>query len=103
MTRRFLFAVALSSGLLSAAARGQEPILYLGDGPNPATANEVKNVRLRPNTAAPYYAYVANNSPNDRTVTALLLSAGGRVIARTDNISVPANTKVPVTFKGDDK
>src|SRR5438105_2706653 len=103
MTRRFSFAVALSAGLLTAAARGQEPTLFLGDGPNPATAKEVKNILLRPNTGAPFYAYVGNTSPNDRTVSARLLNAAGREISRVDAIAAPANGRVPVTFKGDDK
>jgi hypothetical protein len=105
MTRRFSFAVALSAGLLSAAARGQEPTLYLylGDSPHATKAGEVKNILLRPNTAAPYYAYINNKTPNDRNVIAVLLSGSGRVIARTESINAPANNKVPVTFKGDDK
>ncbi len=98
------FALGLAAaGLLNAAGRTQEPTLFLGDGPNPATAKEVKNILLRPNTGAPFYAYVGNTSPNDRTVTAVLLNAAGREIARTVGISAPANSRVPVTFKGDDK
>jgi hypothetical protein len=82
------FALALAAaGLLSPVTRGQEPTLFLGDGPNPATAKEVKNILLRPNTGVPFYAYVGNTSPNDRTVTAVLLNSAGRVSV-SDSIRV---------------
>jgi hypothetical protein len=106
MTLRFApfrLAIVLSSCLLATGARGQEPTLYLGDSSNPTTAKEVKNILLRPNTGTPFYAYIGNTSPNDRTLTAVLLNAAGRTIARVDNIAAPANSRVPVTFKGDDK
>jgi hypothetical protein len=98
MTRRLAFAV-LTAGLFAAAAHGQEPTLFLGDSPNPTAAKEVKNILLRPNTGAPFYPYIANTSPNDRTVTARLLNAAGREIARVDNIAAPANSRTPVTFR----
>src|SRR5437868_2813485 len=100
MTSRLHSALAAAAALMltAPAARGQDPILYLGDGPNPATAREVKNILLRPNAATPFYAYVANTTPNARTVTAVLLSAAGREIARVAGINAPANGRVPVTF-----
>jgi hypothetical protein len=107
MIPRFRFAVAVAAvGLLATIGRAQdpkEPVLFLSDSANPAVAKEIKNLLLRPNAATPFYAYVANGTPNDRVVTAVLLNASGREIARTTGIAVPANGRVPVTFKGDDK
>jgi hypothetical protein len=101
------FAVAVAAlGLLANLGRAQdpkEPVLFLSDSANPATAKEIKNLLLRPNAATPFFAYVGNSTPNDRVVTAVLLNAAGREIARTSGIAVPANGRVPVTFKGDDK
>jgi hypothetical protein len=85
-------------GLCGSAARAQEPTLFLGDGPNTATAQEVKNVLLRPNAAVPFYAYVANPGQGARVVTAELLSAEGRVIARATGVNVPGSGRAPVTF-----
>jgi hypothetical protein len=98
MTLRLPVAIALAAGLTVSAARAQEPTLFLGDGPTPATAKEVKNILLRPNAGTPFYAYVANTSLNDRTVTAVLLNAAGREISRVAGIAAPANSRVPVTF-----
>lgn len=96
-------AVLLAACLLPAAARGQDLSFYLGDGPNKDTAKPVANVLLRPNTGTPFYAYVANTSQADRTVTAVLIAANGREIARTANVAAPMNSRVAVAFKGDDK
>lgn len=93
------FAVALAAaGLLTTAGRAQEPTLFLGDGPNAATSKEVKNILLRPNTGVPFYVYIGNTSPNDRSVTAVLLNAAGREIAKAAPVSVLANSRAPVTF-----
>jgi hypothetical protein len=107
MTRRLAFAV-VAAGLLTTAARGQDPVLFLGETPPPAggpvkDVPAVKNVLLRPNAGVPFYAYVSNPSQTDRTVTALLLTAAGAEIARADNVFVPLGKTVPVLFKGDDK
>src|SRR4051812_39519829 len=89
---------SLALGLCGSAARAQDPTLFLGDSPNTATAQEVKNVLLRPNAAVPFYAYVANPGQAPRVVTAVLLSAEGREIARATGVNVPGNGRVPVTF-----
>lgn len=86
------------------AARAQAPSIVLFDGSDSAKRVD-QNILLRPNTASPYYAFVENNSDNDRTVTAVLwlLEPRPRELARSASISVPAKAKMPVMFKGDEK
>jgi hypothetical protein len=102
-TARLVCLLAAAGWLFPAAAPAEEPTIILGDGPNPAAAKEVKNILLRPNSGISFFPYVVNTTPNDRIVTAVLLNATGRPIARADGIGAPANGRVPVTFKGDDK
>jgi hypothetical protein len=89
-----VFLLAVLSGFLTPTLLwGQDPVLKIGDGPDPDKAKKTEGPLLvRPNNEKAYYVFVHNPSKDDQKVFVELFSGGKKI----------EGTRVPLTVKAKD-